>query len=78
MAVPVTAVGTSFRAGTPAQIVHSGYSNATGFNQRQYDMSPDGQRFLMFKDSDPAAGAAAPTIVVVQHWVEELKRLVKD
>jgi hypothetical protein len=43
---------------------------------RQYDVSPDGQRFLMLKDRDPTAGAAAPTIVVVQHWVEELKRLV--
>jgi hypothetical protein len=36
----------------------------------------DGQRFLMIKEGG-ADGAAAPAgIVVVQHWIEELKRLV--
>jgi hypothetical protein len=31
----------------------------------------------MIKEGDGAdAAAPAPTIVVVQHWVEELKRLV--
>ena len=41
---------------------------------RTYDVSADGQRFLMVKQ--PANQAAAPQIVIVQHWVEELKRLV--
>ena len=37
-------------------------------------MSADGQRFLMVKP--PAKQAAAPQIIVVQNWFEELRRLV--
>ena len=42
---------------------------------RNYDIAPDGQRFLMMK---AAAGdaAGAPQIVVVQRFDEELKRLL--
>ena len=36
-----------------------------------YDISPDGQRFLMMKSD-----AAATSIVVVQDWSEELKMRV--
>jgi hypothetical protein len=45
---------------------------------RTYDVSPDGQRFLMIKvggESDQTA-ALPPSIVIVQNWSEELKRLV--
>jgi hypothetical protein len=41
-----------------------------------YDVSPDGQRFLMIKAPATDAGAAPPALIVVQHWDEELKRLV--
>ena len=42
-----------------------------------YDISPDGQRFLMIKDGSGADAAAAPrNLIVVLNWVEELKRLV--
>ena len=39
-------------------------------------MSSDGKRFLMIKEAASQAGQAAPQIVVVQNWLEELKRLV--
>jgi hypothetical protein len=40
-----------------------------------YDVSPDGQRFLMVKSSEQEA--AAPTqINVVLNWFEELKQKV--
>jgi hypothetical protein len=40
-----------------------------------YDVSPDGQRFLMLKPVEHSA--TAPTeINVVQNWFEELKRRV--
>jgi len=39
-----------------------------------YDVSPDGQRFVMIKQSEEAA--ALTQIVVVQNWFEELKRRV--
>jgi hypothetical protein len=43
---------------------------------RTYDVSPDGQRFLVIKDnavSDPASTAPVPSMVVVLNWLEELK-----
>ena len=39
-----------------------------------YDVSPDGRRFLMVKD---VQAASAMQINVVLNWVEELKRRVK-
>jgi hypothetical protein len=40
-----------------------------------YDVSRDGQRFLMLKPADQDEGARQ--IVVVQNWLEELKRRTK-
>ena len=47
---------------------------ATPGPARTYDVSRDGQRFLMIKEADSgrASGVAAP-ITVVMNWVEELK-----
>jgi hypothetical protein len=42
---------------------------------RQYDVNPDGQRFLFMKDEVRDA-PVNPSITVIQNWVEELKRLV--
>jgi hypothetical protein len=41
----------------------------------RYDVAPDG-RFLLLKNDSPDGVAARRSIVVVQHWTEELKRLV--
>ena len=42
---------------------------------RPYDVSPDGQRFVMIKDAQPVS--SAPTdLVVVLNWVEELRQKV--
>jgi serine/threonine-protein kinase len=71
----------SFRTGKPVRLVEGRYYAGAGGGAapgRTYDVSPDGRRFLMVKEgggSDQTA-AAPPSIVVVQHWVEELKRLV--
>ena len=44
---------------------------------RMYDIAPDGQRFLMIKVGGGADQAAVPrSLIVVQNWTEELKRLV--
>jgi serine/threonine-protein kinase len=71
MAVRVDARGASWSAGSPAKVLEG--TNATGSpgSSRNYDVSPDGQRFLMVKQS--ANQAAAPQIIVVQNWLEELK-----
>ena len=53
------------------------YVVALGQTGRSYDVSLDGQRFSMVKDA--AAGdqnATSASIVIVEHWFEELKRLV--
>jgi hypothetical protein len=41
-----------------------------------YDISPDGERFLMIKEGGGSEQARPPGTIVVQHWTEELKRLV--
>jgi serine/threonine-protein kinase len=73
--VPVQTSGSTFKAGKPTKVFDAKYS--TPYPPRSYDVSPDGKRFLMLKDS--AAGdpnATPPSMVVVQHWFEELKQLV--
>ena len=47
----------------------------SGFPGRSYDVSPDGQRFLMLKPANEP-NAPPPQIIVVPHFDEELKRLV--
>ena len=67
--------GASWSATKPSVVVKEGYATNPVWWGRSYDVSPDGQRFLMIKE-----GASGPTppasLVVVQHWGEELKRLV--
>ena len=76
MAVPIE-LSPTFHAGTPTVLFKGNYFNETG---AQWDVTPDGNRFLMLKPAG-ASGAAAgdqarPQIVFVQNWFEELKRLV--
>jgi serine/threonine-protein kinase len=71
----------SFRAGTPTKLVETRYYAGAGSGAapgRTYDVSPDGQRFLMLREGGRSDQTAPPppSIIVVQHWVEELKRLV--
>ena len=43
---------------------------------RMYDVSPDGQRFLVIKDRQGGDDDARPRIILVQNWLDELKRRV--
>ncbi len=43
-------------------------------NRARYDVTPDGQRFVMVQAVEQEAGASQ--INVVLNWFEELKRLV--
>jgi Tol biopolymer transport system component len=74
MAVRVDSRGDTWGAGRPAKVVEGPYVTGGG-TARTYDVSTDGRRFLMVKQT-PAAQVAAPQIIVVQNWLEELKRLV--
>jgi hypothetical protein len=42
-----------------------------GVSSSNYDVTPDGQRFLMVRDEDSTV--ASNRIVVVLNWAEELK-----
>src|SRR5579864_272487 len=73
MAVDI-ATQPSFSAGKP-KVLFEGPYQLLGVANPNYDVSPDGQRFLMLKPSEQAE--AAPTqINVVLNWFEELKQKV--
>ena len=66
----------SFAAGKPRKLFEGHYlPNPISLARPNYDVSADGQRFLMVKPIEQEQ--AAPTqINVVLNWTEELKRLV--
>ena len=70
MAVEITTQPT-FRAGAPTLLFEGQYVQS-GPGRANYDITPDGQRFLMIKLGKPGA----TQINVVLNWFEELKRLV--
>jgi hypothetical protein len=77
MGAPVETGGSMWKHGTPIKVLEGRYyTGAAGGSGRTYDVSPDGQRFLMIKAPRTDA-VAAPALIVVQHWDEELKRLVQ-
>ncbi len=73
MAVPVDARDATWSAGSPVKVIEGPYATGAPMTARNYDVSTDGQRFLMVKQ--PANQAPAPQIVVVHNWTTELKRL---
>jgi len=72
--VPVSLSGSTFSAGKPATVFETKYVQSNP--SRHYDVSADGQRFLMIKDAPASPGAMPASMVVVEHWVEELTRRV--
>jgi serine/threonine-protein kinase len=72
--VPVQISGSTFNAGKPVKVFDNKYVEPNP--ARHYDVSPDGQRFLMIKDSADDPNAMPASMVVVEHWFEELKQRV--
>ena len=68
--------GESFVAGNSTVLFEGQYAPSPG--GRNYDVSPDGRRFLMLRET--SSGSAdqdpPPRFIVVQNWFEELRRLV--
>jgi hypothetical protein len=78
------AVGVSttagFSAGRPQELWRGAYSHGMssscgqpGLSSSNYDVSSDGQRFLMIKDDDRDT-ATSTQLVLVQGWADELTR----
>jgi Tol biopolymer transport system component len=74
VSVPVETAGRTFRYGNPRVLFDGPYvlERMGQGDARSYDLAPDGQRFLMIKEPAP------PTteIVIIENWIEEVKRLV--
>ena len=69
--------GSTWVATAPEKLLDGNYYSAGGFGGRPYDISADGQRFLMTKAGGGSESTSAATsLVVVQNWGDELKRLI--
>ena len=72
-AVPVE-TGDRLRAGN-AERLFTGYFFRNAL--REWDLSPDGEQFLVLKDTAMFSdGDIVPEVILVKNWTEELKRLV--
>jgi serine/threonine-protein kinase len=77
MAVPVQSDGETFRLGSPVKVFD--YRLVNPYATRSFDISPDGQRFLVIKDTattDQSSTVTPASMVVVVNWLEELKQRV--
>lgn len=76
MALPVQS-GATFSAGSPQKLFEGRYFATPDRSGRTYDVSPDGQRFLMIKNAAvDVTTSLVPSFVFVLNWFDELKRLV--
>ncbi len=73
MALPIQST-LAFSPGTPTKLFDTRYYAAA--NARTYDVSRDGQTFLMIKAAGDDPTSTPTGIVVVLNWVEELKARV--
>lgn len=72
--VPVES-GTTLVAGRP-QVLFKAAMIVPPVGSRTYDLAPDG-RFIVIRPAEEETGSgAAPSLILVQNWFEELKRLV--
>jgi eukaryotic-like serine/threonine-protein kinase len=77
MMVTTVSMAGGFRASAPRMLWEARYSSGRGSScgmpgvaSSNYDVSADGQRFLMVRDDDTAS---SKSIVVVLNWAEELR-----
>ena len=80
MVVPVNST-TPMSTGRPQELWRGHYSHgmssscgAPGLTSSNYDVTPDGSRFLMIKDDDQDR-QTSQQVIVVQGWAGELNRL---
>ena len=64
--------GTEFEAG-PEQVLFNATEYRSDFFHAAYDVSVDGERFVMIRNSD--SGSLEEELVVVENWIEEIVRL---
>jgi hypothetical protein len=63
----------ALKVGPPEELFQTPfYTSPTGSPRAQYDVTADGQRLLMLTTEV----TGRPRVTVVQHWTDELRRLV--
>ena len=75
MAVSVR-IDPSLDFGNPEVVLEESYFYSAGSGGRTYDVSPDGERFLMIKEGGGGDETPPAELILVLNWFEELKRLV--
>jgi Tol biopolymer transport system component len=65
----------TFTAGRPTRLFQGPYVGALPFG-RDYDIAPDGERFLMVRQ--PVGGEVLTNLNVIVNWFAELERLVAN
>jgi len=66
----------SFAVGLPEVLFRGDYAEMGGTNRPSYDVTPDGQRFIMMRDGALSEETSDATpLIVIENWFEELERL---
>ncbi|MGH9651432.1 MAG: hypothetical protein ACRD3I_13300, partial [Terriglobales bacterium] len=73
MSITVTTQPT-FAASSPRPLLEGRPATRVALVTTPYDVAPDGQQFIMAKETGPESGSTQ--VHVVLDWVEELKRQV--
>jgi serine/threonine-protein kinase len=61
---------------SPRKLIEGAFESSAANTMRTFDVSPDGRRFLMIKNANPASGDIQPaSLTVLVNWFEELNRL---
>jgi dipeptidyl aminopeptidase/acylaminoacyl peptidase len=82
MSAQVEAAGDTLRVGKPSVVFQGAFRGGTtglgvaGYTFADYDVSPDGQRFVMFPASSGPGRAEHPHVMLVTRWFEELAKQV--
>ena len=75
--VAVNNTDPTFVPGIPRPLFEGPYRIGVGVRATPFDVSPNGQRFLMIREAAATDGLPEqPTVVFVENWFDELQRLV--
>jgi hypothetical protein len=80
MVASVETAGDTFRAGKPRPLFEGAFLGGiggvglAGNSFADYDVAPDGRRFVMFPAPEDSGQRDHPHITLVTHWFDELHR----
>ena len=77
MAVPVTP-GAAFAPGTPHRLIQAGAGLIGSNTVPYYDVTPDDQRLIMGRVNAVAQAPGGGQLVVVDHWLDELRAKLRE